>query len=298
MTNFSYQVFSAVIQKGTFFQAAQLLNVTPSAVSHSINQLENELGFPLFLRNHNGAELTNDGETVLPIIRRILNTEEQLHQVADNIKGLNDGRVRIGAFSSVCINWLPTILQHFKDDYPHVEVTIFQGTFNQIIAGIHDGSIDVGFSLLPIDDHLLVEPLIQDPIYCVAPSNFVPKDKKVVTKKDIGDHRFILQQIDYDRDTKNALDRYDVNPNSLTYSIDDQSILSMVESGLGLGILPKLALKKLSGDVHIYPFDKQFARTICLVANKLQAQTPSTKQMIAAINAFLKETYAQQLLID
>ncbi|WP_143795393.1 LysR family transcriptional regulator substrate-binding protein, partial [Oenococcus oeni] len=104
------------------------------------------------------------------------------------------------------------------------------------------------------------------------------------------------QQIDYDRDTKKALDQYNVTPNSLTYSIDDQSILSMVESGLGLGILPELALKKLSGNVHIYPFDKNFARTICLVTNKNLAQAPSTKRMLKEINSFLRSNYKNQFL--
>ncbi|OIL30081.1 LysR family transcriptional regulator, partial [Oenococcus oeni] len=287
---------AAVVEKKTFFHAAESLNVTPSAVSHSISQLENELGFPLFLRNHSGVELTNDGKTVLPVIQAILNTEEELYQVSASIKGLNSGRIRIGAFSSVCINWLPTIIRRFKNQYPQVEVTVFQGNFNQIADGVSNGSIDIGFSSLPVDDKLLVEPLIKDRIYCVAPSDFVPKDKMNVTNQDIGRRRFILQQIDYDRDTKKALDQYNVTPNSLTYSIDDQSILSMVESGLGLGILPELALKKLSGNVHIYPFDKNFARTICLVTNKNLAQAPSTKRMLKEINSFLRSNYKNQFL--
>ncbi|KGH56379.1 LysR family transcriptional regulator [Oenococcus oeni] len=296
MVNFSYRVFAAVVEKKTFFHAAESLNVTPSAVSHSISQLENELGFPLFLRNHSGVELTNDGKTVLPVIQAILNTEEELYQVSASIKGLNSGRIRIGAFSSVCINWLPTIIRRFKNQYPQVEVTVFQGNFNQIADGVSNGSIDIGFSSLPVDDKLLVEPLIKDQIYCVAPSDFVPKDKMNVTNQDIGRRRFILQQIDYDRDTKKALDQYNVTPNSLTYSIDDQSILSMVESGLGLGILPELALKKLSGNVHIYSFDKNFARTICLVTNKNLAQAPSTKRMLKEINSFLRSNYKNQFL--
>ncbi len=175
-------------------------------------------------------------------------------------------------------------------------MTVFQGNFNQIADGVSNGSIDIGFSSLPVDDKLLVEPLIKDRIYCVAPSDFVPKDKMNVTNQDIGRRRFILQQIDYDRDTKKALDQYNVTPNSLTYSIDDQSILSMVESGLGLGILPELALKKLSGNVHIYPFDKNFARTICLVTNKNLAQAPSTKRMLKEINSFLRSNYKNQFL--
>ena len=55
MTNFSYRVFSTVVSKGTFVRASQSLNVTPSAVSHSVNQLEKDFGFPLLIRTRTGV---------------------------------------------------------------------------------------------------------------------------------------------------------------------------------------------------------------------------------------------------
>ncbi len=256
MANFAYQVFAAVVSEGTFAQAASELNVTPSAVSHSVSQLEKELGFPLFIRSRSGVELTSDGQAVLPVIQGILNLEDQLHQVADNINGLAAGRVRIGAFSSVSTNWLPHIIRAFKKQYPQVEVEVMQGGFNEITEQVRNGTIDIGFSLLPVAPGVEVEPLLQDRIYCVTPTTFAPASGRDVNDADIAGKRFILQQQDYDRDTKRALDRYHVSANSLTYSIDDQSILSMVESGLGLGILPELALNKLVGAVNTYPFSE------------------------------------------
>ncbi len=118
MIPFAYQVFSTVIQEGTFQKAALKLNVTPSAVSHSITQLETELGFPVFIRSRSGAELTANGRTILPIIQEILNSQARLEQEAADINGLNAGSIRIGAFSSVCINWLPPIIQSFKKTVP------------------------------------------------------------------------------------------------------------------------------------------------------------------------------------
>lgn len=58
MANFSYEVFSKVVERGTLAKAAAELNVTPSAVSHSVSQLETELGFPLLIRNRTGVALT------------------------------------------------------------------------------------------------------------------------------------------------------------------------------------------------------------------------------------------------
>lgn len=296
MAIFQYEVFVKVVENQTFYQAAQALNVTPSAVSHSITQFENELGFPLFVRNRTGVTLTSDGETIYPIVQSILNTESRLRQVADSIQGVNSGSIRIGGFSSVCINWLPPIIRAFRKQYPQIEISIVQGTFREIDEMVQQGQIDIGFSALPIANNLLVEPLIEDPIYCVTPLNFTPADHRHVTMADIGKRHFILQKIDYEGGTKQALDRYNVTPNSISYSIDDQSILAMVASDLGLGVLPELALQKLTGDVQVFPFSESFQRTICLVTNKVQAQAPSTQRMISEIHRYLAKAYGQQYL--
>ena len=204
MANFAYRVFSEVAKQKTFVSAANVLNVTPSAISHSISGLEEELGFALFVRNRTGIMLTPDGEKVLP--------------------------------------------------------------------------------------------LYKDRIYCVAPEGFVPENGKTVVASDVCDETFILQQIDYDRDTKKALDAFHVSLNSIQYSIDDASIIAMVESGLGFGILPELALQKLSGRVVCYPFDGNFYRTICLVSHAKSQQTPSTQVFIEEVQTYLDKRYGKKRL--
>lgn len=296
MANFSYEVFTTVVEKKTFFAAAKVLNVTPSAVSHSVNQFEKLLGFPVFIRHRTGVQLTDEGQRILPIVQQILNTEDRLVQEADDIKGLNAGLVRIGAFSSVCINWLPDVIRSFRKKYPNIEVQLVQGAFNEIVEQVRIGSIDIGFSSLPVSDQLIVTPLIKDRIFCITPQDFQPSNGTYVTDKDIGKRKFILQQIDYDKDTKMALDRYNVTPNSIFYSIDDQSIIAMVESGLGLGILPELALTNMPGTVSYYPFSQEFFRTLCLVTNKVQAQTPATQHMLQEIHDYLRHRYGDLYL--
>jgi len=291
MSNFMYQAFSEVAKQKAFVTAAKVLNVTPSAISHSINGLEKELGFALFFRNRNGVQLTSAGEKILPIVRELLNTEDKLLEEAARINGLDQGRLRIGAFSSVCINWLPDMINTFKKNYPEIEVSVWQGNFNEVIQQIKLGELDIGFSALPIKENLEVLPLYRDEIYCVAPEGFTPQDKKAVVASDVADKPFILQEIDYDRNTKEALDDYNVSVNSIQYSIDDASIITMVESGLGFGILPELALQKLSCNVVQYPFAKRHFRTIALVTHNKAQQTPSTRAFIRVIVDYLTARY-------
>lgn len=266
-------------------------------MSHSITQLESELGFPIFLRSRSGAELTPNGRTILPIIQEILNSQARLEQEAANINGLNAGSIRIGAFSSVCINWLPPIIQTFKKQYPDIDITVSQTGFNEIVQEVKTGTLDVGFVVLPVAENLMVDTLIKDEIYCVAPQGFVPKNQKSVTLDDMVDQDFILQPGDYDRDTKAALDYYGIQPNLIHFSIDDQSIIAMVEAGLGLGILPELALQKITGNVVVYPFEHSFYRSIGLATSAVQAKTPSTQRMIASIKDFVRAQYPEAILV-
>ena len=164
------------------------------------------------------------------------------------------------------------------------------------VEAVRLGTADIGFSSLPVGPGVVVEPLLKDPIYCITPKQFKPKNGRTVTQADVDKQNFILQQIDYDRDTKNALDRYHVSSNAINYSIDDQSILSMVESGLGMGILPKLAVQKLVGDVNMYPFSEPFERTLCLVINPTIKKSPSVQRMQQVIHSFLAETYGEAFL--
>lgn len=297
MIPFAYQVFSTVIQEGTFQKAALKLNVTPSAVSHSITQLETELGFPIFIRSRSGAELTANGRTILPIIQEILNSQARLEQEAADINGLNAGSIRIGAFSSVCINWLPPIIQSFKKQYPNIDIAVSQSGFNEIVQNVKNGTLDLGFAVMPVSENLIVDDLVKDEIYCVAPKGFIPRNKKSVTNADLEDRDFILQSGDYDRDTKAALDYYGIQPNLIHFSIDDQSIVAMVEAGLGLGILPELALQKITGDVAVYPFEHPFYRSIGLATSAVQAKAPSTQRMIETIKAFVEKKYPEALLV-
>ena len=291
MTEFAYQAFSEVARQKTFVAAAKTLNVTPSAISHSIAGFENELDFPLFIRNRTGVTLTPDGAKILPIVQEILNTETKLHEEADRIKGLNSGKIRLGAFSSVCINWLPDIIRTFRQEHPQIDISIEQGNFNSVTEQVRLGRIDIGFSALPIAENLNVVPLHEDQIYCIAPSDFVPHNGQAITKEDVKNERFILQQIDYDRETKRALDAYNVSVNSIQYSIDDASIIAMVESGLGLGILPELALQNLSGNVKVYPFSKSFKRTIAVVSQSEEKQTPSTHAFLQLVQKWVNDHY-------
>lgn len=289
MKTFTYQIFATVADRGSFRKAADDLNITPSAVSHAISHLETQLGIPLLIRNRSEMQVTRNGQILLPMVERLLNEERQLLSAAAKIQGLQGGQIRIGAISSVCIAWLPTIIRRFSKKYPQVEITLIQGSFAEIEQALSLGKIDLGFSALPTISRLDALPLIDDEIKCITPADFTPKNGVSISQDDLEDRHFILQRSDYDSDTKAALDELQVKPQAINYSIDDQSILAMVEAGLGWGILPDLALTKLSGEVEAYPFEHPYYRHLGLVINPSSAKDPFVKAMQKEILSYLKK---------
>ena len=145
MTLFSYEIFDAVARQGSFNKAAQQLHLTPSAISHAIAVMEAELGFTLFNRGKNGVTMTSYGASLYPSIRAVLNSDEALQQSIARLNGLEKGKVKLGAFNSVCAGLLPQILKSFMASYPQIEVEVYQGTYDDVKEWLRTGQVDLAF---------------------------------------------------------------------------------------------------------------------------------------------------------
>ena len=125
MTLFSYEIFDAVARQGSFNKAAQQLHLTPSAISHAIAVMEAELGFTLFNRGKNGVTMTSYGASLYPSIRAVLNSDEALQQSIARLNGLEKGKVKLGAFNSVCAGLLPQkYIDYYSISYSYLHTVI------------------------------------------------------------------------------------------------------------------------------------------------------------------------------
>lgn len=97
MTLLEYRIFHTVTQQGSFARAAQILHLTPSAISHAVSSMEESCGFSLFVRGKGGVSLTRSGEALYPVIRQVLSADEALTQTVGELKGVQRGKVRIGS---------------------------------------------------------------------------------------------------------------------------------------------------------------------------------------------------------
>ena len=172
MSLYPYVVFGSIVEHKSFTKAAEELGVTPSTVSHTISKLEDELGFPLFIRSRGSVQLTDSGRQLLPTIMNYLKLENKLDETCAEINGLERGTVRVGAFNSVTMAWLPDIIKKYHRQWPGIEIHIKQAGYREILTDIESGMLDIGFVTQDTAPGMEMTPLYRDPLLLSRQSRF------------------------------------------------------------------------------------------------------------------------------
>ena len=275
-----YKIFISVVETGSLTKAAQTLGCTQSAVSHSIDSLENELGFALLKRGRGGMRLTSEAEQLMPALRNLLNSAEQLDQTASSIRGLDSGTVRIGAFTSVAVHWLPPILKEFQQDYPRVEFKLLNGDYHDVEQWLSGGSVDIGFVNMPCRLECETIALMEDRLLAILPLNsrFASYPRFPLVECETEPFISLLESSDHD--ARRALEAAGVKPNVRFYTKDDYAILAMVEQGLGMTITHSLIANNPRYNVVCKRFDRGQYRDIAIATAKNARLAGTTKLFV------------------
>ena len=288
MTLLAYQIFQTVVEQGSFQRAAEVLNLTPSAISHAVSTAEKELGFPLFNRNKNGVTLTSYGESLQPYILTVLNSDAKLHQAILEFNGLTHGSVKIGTFSSVCNSFIPELVTTFSKQHPNIEIKIYQGTYEDVYNWIKTGVVDLGFLSESSSKELPITPLYEDDLLCIVPKSFRPKHKNYIELSELQEQNFVSQRESTDADIQNLFNKYQLKIRSSCHVVDDLSTIAMVAAGLGICIMPKLVMQNIPYDVDMYPLKPSEHRTIGICSLNAELMAPAVKSMYKHILSSFK----------
>lgn len=240
-----YMAFIKAVEYGSFTKAAEALNYTQSGVSRMISDLETEWGVTLLERGRTGVRLTSDGLQLLPMLQRICNEQEMLMRQVDNLHGMQSGMIRIGTFSSVATHWLPHMIKRFQKDYPKIVFELLLGDYTEIESWIQEGRVDFGFLPLPTSIELETVPLEKDRLLVVLPEDHPLADCSRFPMKELEKHPFMLLEKNAKAEISAIFERNHLTPQVNFTTWDDYAIMSMVENGLGISILPELILQRI-----------------------------------------------------
>jgi DNA-binding transcriptional LysR family regulator len=276
----TYQIFVTVTEQGSFLKASHLLNITASAISHSMAGLEKEFGYPLLVRHKTGVTLTSYGESLMPYVRQVLNTDTVLHHVVTSLNGLETGTVRLGCFNSICTTHLPGLLHGFNELFPKIKIHIYQGSYDDVISWLKNGIVEIGFlSTASAENEVPISPLYKDELLCVVPKDFKTENPTFISHDEIKCQEFIAQQESTDSDIQNYLQRYRLQVKINCHASDDLSAVSLVSNGFGICIMPELVMKSMHYEVDSYALMPKGFRTIGISSIDKNDLSPAAKKL-------------------
>ena len=265
---------------GSFSKAAMLLNYSQSGISRMISDLEEDWNVVLLERGKGGVKLTSDGLKLLPYAKRLVAEYENLQNQVDEINDLKSGLIRIGTFSSVATHWLPNIIKEFQKDYPNIDYELLLGDYTEIEEWIAERRVDCGFLRLPTKTEYDAIFLEQDPLLAVIPENHPLSVCEKFPVKAICEEPFMLLEKGGKAEISEIIERYGLKPRVHFTTWDDYAIMSMVESGLGISILPKLILKRAPYRIVVKELDVPAYRSIGIVLKSKKTASLAVKRFL------------------
>jgi len=274
--------FVAVAERLNFSRAAESLHVAQPAISQQIHSLEKELGEPLFERVGKRVQLTDAGQALLPHARLILSaTEAARNEIRDRGKLLK-GTVKLGAPPTVSGHLLPARLTSFEKKYPGLDVRLREAGTDTLLKLVEQGQLDlavVSTDLLPAN--IDSQPFLEEP-YVVAVSAKHPLSHgATVSMTTLADDSFILFPDGYKlrEVTLSACRAAGFEPHIALDGGSMQSALQFVAAGLGVAVVPQLALTNAKGIVALTIADQTLVRTLGLVWRKGQYLSPAARAL-------------------
>lgn len=272
-----YMAFIKTAECGSFTKAAELLNYSQSGISRMIGDLETEWKVSLLERNRSGVKLTSDGMRLLPYAQNICEEYRKLQMQVDDLNGLKSGLIRIGTFSSVATHWLPKIIKAFQNDYPDIDYELLLGDHSEIEKWVNDGRVDCAFTKPDISgaDVTILE---RDELLAVLPEEHPLTKYEKIPVYELCRYPFILLEKGGKTEVSAVFDNAGQKPDVRFTTWDDYAVMSMAENGLGIGILPKLILRRAPYKICTRRIEPQAYRDICFAVRDNRTASLAVKR--------------------
>jgi DNA-binding transcriptional LysR family regulator len=258
--------FSVLAETLNFHRAAERLNISQPPLTVAIRKLEDDLGVALFDRDARGARLTAAGQAALAPAREALAAADQMRQaVRQGAAGLS-GRLAVGFIGSAIGELLPRIVSPFQQAYPQVELSLEELNSVDIVRGIAVRRLDVGLVRLPVMDSapVRIDVIERDVLVAAMPRDDLLARRKVVPLAALSDRSFILYSPVSVLHATIRLEchRAGFTPLVTQEAVQVQTILSLVEAGLGVALIPARSARFAGAGVHIAALEQPIAITM------------------------------------
>ena len=241
------EILQAIAETGSFTGSGRKLHVSQSAISRQILLLEEELNEPLFLRIGRQVKMTPAGEALLQMSNRIFDDLKDTVGAITNRTGDLRGTLRLAGGMTVCIYVFPPLLRHFRQTHPHAEVRVSAGLTEKSLRELRGGTVDCGLLTLPIEEPDLVTiPVLKEELLLVTAPKHPFTRRRRIAPSDLSGQPFVL--FEAGSNTRRVIDafflRSGIEPKLVMDTENAEIIKAMIRAGLGISILPYLAIAR------------------------------------------------------
>lgn len=275
------RTFVAVARQGSFSQAGQLIGLSQSAVSHSVKELEAEIGVRLLDRTTREVLLTGAGQQLATRLTRLL---EELNTTLLDVRSYGEqrsGTVRVAASQTPSAHLMPQCLASTQQHYPDIRVILHDRVQQAVLHSVRNAEVDFGIVIGPLGDaEFDAEEILQEPFLLLCHQNDALAQTESVTWAMLTDRNMVLQ--DYASGSRMLVDailqQFAISVNVVQEIGHPATLYPMVEAGIGISILPALALPLPSGRKlvvrRLYP---EMNRSLMLIKRKNRSLTPAAE---------------------
>jgi DNA-binding transcriptional LysR family regulator len=252
------KVLKEVAYRGSFSAAADALSYTQSAISQQIATLEAETGMALLERHSRGVSLTAAGQTLVGHAEGILARLEAAEAALSAIAGLRGGRLRMASFPTAGATLMPLAIATFRSSYPDVELTLAEGEPEEIAPRLRAGELDLALLFefageTPLQQDMTRVELLEDPLYLALPRKHELAAKERLRLEDLDEEAWVQtsRSSPCARHVVRSCHAAGFEPNVTFESDDYQTVQGLVAAGVGVALIPELALSVVRDDIVI-----------------------------------------------
>jgi len=250
------RILKEVAYRGSFSAAADALSYTQSAVSQQIAALEAETGLPLLERHPRGVSLTAAGQTLVAHAEGILARLDSAEAALSAIAGLRGGRLRMASFPTAGATLMPVAIAEFRAAYPEVELTLAEGEPEEIAPRLRAGELDLALLFefegqTPLAQDMGRSELLEDPMYLALPRAHRLAGKARLRLSDLAGESWIQTSHESPcaRHVVRCCHAAGFEPSVSFESDDYHTVQGLVAAGVGVALIPQLALSALRDDI-------------------------------------------------
>ncbi len=252
------RILREVAYRGSFSAAAQALSYTQSAVSQQIAALEAQTGMKLLERHPRGVSLTAAGQTLVRHAEGILAGLDAAEAALSAVAGLRGGRLRMASFPTAGATLMPLAIATFRAAYPEVELTLAEGEPEEIVPRLRAGELDLALLFdfageVSSQDGMTQVGLLEDPMYLALPRDHPLAGKRSLRLEDLGREAWIQTSSASPcaRHVVRSCHAAGFEPSVSFESDDYQTVQGLVAAGVGVALIPELALSVVREDTII-----------------------------------------------